>query len=78
MLLKRTFNVSKIIKFISFPYKKPFYICSGIHLLENSCAWTNFKNIFSRPLFTIIFSEKIEFMDTDSILRVKTMYDSVK
>ena len=42
------------------------------------CAWRNFKNIFPRPLFTIIFRPKSVFLDTDSILRVKTMYDSVK
>ena len=35
-----------------------------------------FQNIFSRPLFT--FRPKIVFLDTDSILMVKTMYDSVK
>ena len=39
------------------------------------CAWRNFKNIFSRPLFTIIFRPKIVFLDTDSILRVNTMYE---
>ena len=36
-------------------------------------AWKNFKTIFTRPLFTIIFRPKIVFLDTDSILRVKTM-----
>ena len=36
------------------------------------------RSIFSRPLFTIIFRPKIVFLDTDSILRVKTMYKSVK
>ena len=41
-------------------------------------AWRDFKIIFSRPLFTIIFRQKIIFLDTDSILRVKTMYKSVK
>jgi len=41
-------------------------------------AWRDFKINFSRPLFTIIFRPKIVFLDTDSILRVKTMYDSVK
>ena len=41
-------------------------------------AWRNFKKIFSRPLFTIIFRPKIVFLDTDSILRVKMMYESVK
>ena len=38
-------------------------------------AWRNFKNIF-RPLFTIIFRPKIVILDTDSILRVKTMHES--
>ena len=42
------------------------------------CAWRKFKNIFSRPLFTIIFRPKILILGTDSILRVKTMYESVK
>ena len=31
-------------------------------------AWRNFKNIFSRPLFTIIFRPKILILDTYSIL----------
>ena len=37
-----------------------------------ACAWKNFKIIFSRPLFIIIFRPKIVFLDKDSILRVKT------
>ena len=41
-------------------------------------AWRDFKIIFSRQLFTIIFRPKIVFLDTDSILRVKPMYESVK
>ena len=41
-------------------------------------AWRNLKNVFSRPLFTNIFRPKIVILDTDSILRVKTMYESVK
>ena len=32
----------------------------------------------SRPLFTIIFRPKMVIWDTDSILRVKPMYESVK
>ena len=36
-------------------------------------AWRNFKNNFSRPLFTIILRPKMVFLDTDSILRVKMM-----
>ena len=35
-------------------------------------------HIFSRPVFTIIFRPTIVFLDTDSVLRVKTMYKSVK
>ena len=41
-------------------------------------AWRDFKINFSRPLFTIIFRPKTVFLDTDSILRVKIMYESVK
>ena len=41
-------------------------------------AWRDFKIIISRPLFTIIIRPKMVFLDTDSILRVKQMYDSVK
>ena len=41
-------------------------------------AWRDFKINFCWPLFTIIFRPKIVFLDTDSILRVKTMYESVK
>ena len=41
-------------------------------------AWRDFKINFSRPLFTNIFRPKIVILDTDSILRVKTMYESVK
>ena len=33
---------------------------------------------FFRPLFTIIFRPKMVFLVTDSILRVKPMYESVK
>ena len=33
-------------------------------------AWRNFKIIFSRPLFTIIFRPKLVFLGTDSTLRV--------
>ena len=41
-------------------------------------AWRDFKINFSRPLFIIIFRPKIVFLDTHSILRVKTMYEQVK
>ena len=33
---------------------------------------------FPRPLFAIIFRPKIVVLDTNSILRVKTMYELVK
>ena len=36
-------------------------------------AWRDFKINFSRPLFT----DKLYFLDTDSILRVKTMYEQL-
>ena len=45
---------------------------------NNLHAWRNFKIIFSRPIFTIIFRPKIVFLVTYSILRVKPMYESVK
>ena len=41
-------------------------------------AWRYFKINFSRPLFTIIFRLKMVFLNTDSILRLKTMYESFK
>ena len=41
-------------------------------------AWRDFKINFPRPLFIIIFRPKIVFLDSDSILRVKMMYDPVK
>ena len=41
-------------------------------------AWRDFKINFSIPLFTIIFRPKKVFLDTDSILKVKPMYESVK
>ena len=41
-------------------------------------AWRDFKINLSRPFFTIIFRTKIVFLDTDFILRVKPMYESVK
>ena len=41
-------------------------------------AWRDFKRNFSRPLFTITFRPKMIFLNTDSILMVKTMYESVK
>ena len=41
-------------------------------------ASRDFKIFFSRPLYTIIFRQKMVFLDRDSILRVKPMYESVK
>ena len=38
----------------------------------------DFKKIYSRPLFIIIFRPKMVFLDADSILRVKIMYEIVK
>ena len=53
--------------------------CKHIALKNNHLsAWRDFKTNFSRPLFTIIFRPKIVSLDTNSILRVKTMYESVK
>ena len=36
-----------------------------------------FQNKFFRPLFTVIFRPKMVFLDTDSILRVETMYEQL-
>ena len=41
-------------------------------------ARKDFKINFSRPLITIIFRPKIVFLDIDSKLRVKLMYELVK
>ena len=41
-------------------------------------AWSDFKINFSKPLFTIILRPKIVILDSDSVLRVKTIYESVK
>ena len=41
-------------------------------------AWRDLKIKFSIPLFTIIFRPQIVFLDTDSILRVKPICESVK
>ena len=55
----------------------PFYEVNKI-FQKRLCAWRNFKIIFSRPLFIIIFRMKILSSGPYSILRVKMMYDSVK
>ena len=41
------------------------------------CAWRNFKNIFPRPLFTIIFRPKILFFVTYLILTGQTKVEFV-
>ena len=41
------------------------------------CAWRNFKNIFPRPLFTIILKPKILFFVTYSILTGNTKVEFV-
>ena len=41
-------------------------------------AWRDFKRNFSTQLFTVILRPKMVFLDTDSILRVKPMYELVK
>ena len=40
---------------------------------NHSPAWSDFKINFSSPLFTIIFRQQTVFLDTDSILRLKTV-----
>ena len=40
--------------------------------------WRDFQINFPRPLFIIIFRPKTVFLYTDSILRIKPMYESVK
>ena len=40
-------------------------------------SWRDFKMNFSRPLFTVIFRPKVAFLNTDSILRVKTMIEQL-
>ena len=39
-------------------------------------TWKDFNINFSTPLFAIIFWPKLVFLDTDSILRVKPMYEN--
>ena len=41
------------------------------------CAWRNFKNISSRPLFTIIIRPKILFFVTYSILTGQTKVEFI-
>ena len=68
-----------IIKWIYFTERRSFdlkYKFSNKNDMVST--WSKLKNIFSRPLLTVIFRSKIVFLDTDSILRVKLMYESVK
>ena len=51
----------------SFGKNPPFYEVKKI-FWKRLCAWRDFKNIFSRPLFTIIFRPKILILGTYSIL----------
>ena len=58
-----------------------YWICDFGHFYEVRkivSRMEEFQKDFFRPLFTIIFRPKIVFFDTDSILRVKMMYESVK
>ena len=41
-------------------------------------TWRDYKINLSKPLFTRIFRPNMVFWDTDSILRVKARYESVK
>ena len=51
------------------------------HLFWNPSMWEDshfyYWIIFSRPLFTIIFRPKMVFLDTDSILRVKSGLEKI-
>ena len=49
---------------------------AGIFITEVVILGTFMKSLAS--LFTIVFRPKMVFLDTDSILRVKPMYESVK
>ena len=61
----------------TFPYfiKVPKIINSVIKI---TIFQRDFKIVFSRPLFIIIFRLKMVFLVTDSILREKAMFGSVK
>ena len=69
-----------LLKFLHVETTFPYFIKVPKFSNKNNylSAWRDFKIIFSRPLFTIIFRPKMVFFDTDSILRVKPMYESVK
>ena len=51
---------------------------SGYALRKSSLLHGGISKTFFRPLFTIILRPKIVILDSDSVLRVKTMYESVK
>ena len=73
MAIKNIYDFLPFGKMVIFVTESVIFIKSKV-----SSASGNFKNIFSRPLFTIIFRTKIVILNTDSILRVKTMDESVK
>ena len=52
------------------------FLCAGNTFPYS--AWRDFKINFSRPLFTISFRSKMVLLVTDSILKVKPMYESVR
>ena len=49
-----------------------------IELEENGFGTEKFQKYFSRPFFNIMFRPKIVTVGTDSILRIKTMYEPVE
>ena len=53
------------------------YVSLDRTALDLVCAWRNFKNIFPRPLFTIIFRPKILSFVTSSILTGQTKVEFV-
>ena len=68
-----------VLKFLhagdTFPY---FMKVPKITVINYLLTWRDFKMNFSRPLFTIIFRPIMIFLDTNSILRVKSMYESIQ
>ena len=72
---KRSVNLRKSFDSLLHKHAQNHKFSNKINYLP---PWRDFKINCSRPLFTIIFSPKMVFLDTDSILRVKTMYESVK
>ena len=77
--MRKECHFSKMIfvtEFVIFCKNSPFYELVLI-LPQRLCEWRNFKNNFSRSLFTIIFRPKIVILDTYSILSRYTKYKSV-